>query len=192
MRLLLMLYLCLNCALTSRGQSESAGIEQTLDGYFALIEEQKVSEALDYLHPDLLSMVGKEMFEQQYNALFNAPGMEVSIGDFLKDKISAIYKHEDSQYAEVDYSFVMTFVVDLSKDEDGLLAATLLKTYQGQFGKENVSSEAAGTYVIKAKRTMFAIQSPGFEGWKIIDYEKGLRMLLVKIIPENVFTHFNK
>ncbi len=184
--------LSLLLTLSASAVAQQAEITRALNGYFKLIEEKKISEALDYVHPDLINMMGKEMFEQQYDQLFNSPGMEVSMNAFSIDTISAIHEQQSVKYSLVDYSFQMTFKVDISKDTSGLLPDILLSSYQTQFGKENVSSEVAGTYLIHARREMFAIRSGALEGWKILDYEKGMRMILVSIIPEDVLTHFNK
>lgn len=167
-------------------------ITSSLNSYFDLIEKKEIATALDYVHPGLIEMLGKEMFEQQYNQLFNSPGLEVDLGQFAIDSLSAIHEYEQAKYSLVNYSFQMTFKVDLSKDDSGLLADVLLGSYQTKFGKENVTSEVPGIYLIHTSREMFAVNSPDFEGWKILDYEKGMRIILVSIIPETVLTHFNK
>lgn len=184
--------LALLLTLSVSAAAQQAEITSALNSYFKLIEEKKISAALDYVHPDLINMMGKEMFEQQYDQLFNSPGMEVNMNAFSIDTISAIHEQQAVKYSLVDYSFQMTFKVDISKDTTGLLSDILLGSYQTQFGKENVSSEVPGTYLIHTRREMFAIRSGAFEGWKILDYEKGMRMILVSIIPEDVLTHFNK
>ncbi|GAB5524458.1 MAG: hypothetical protein Roseis2KO_23300 [Roseivirga sp.] len=184
--------LSLFLTLSISAAAQQAEITGALNSYFKLIEERKISEALDYVHPDLINMIGKEMFEQQYDQLFNSPGMEVKMDQFAIDTISTVHEHESVKYSLVDYSFQMTFKVDVSKDSSGLLPDILLSSYQTQFGKENVSSEVPGTYLIHVRREMFAIRSDAFEGWKILDYEKGMRIILVGIIPEDVLTHFNK
>lgn len=167
-------------------------ITSSLNSYFELIEKKEISMALDYVHPGLIEMLGKEMFEQQYNQLFNSPGLEVDLGQFSIDSLSTIHEYEQVKYSLVNYSFQMTFRVDLSKDDSGLLADVLLGSYQSKFGKDNVTSEVPGAYLIHTPREMFAVMDADFEGWKILDYEKGMRLILVSIIPEAVLTHFNK
>ncbi len=186
--IIISLFLALSAPLAAQQEE----ITNTLDSYFKLIEEKKISEALDYIHPDLINMMGKEMFEQQYDQLFNSPGMEVDMNEFSIDTLSDVHEHETVKYSLVDYSFRMTFKVDVSKDTSGLLPDILLSSYQTQFGKENVTMDVPGTYLIRTRREMFAVRSSAFEGWRILDYEKGMRMILVTIIPEPVFTHFNK
>lgn len=189
MKVIIVSFLLALCVSTAAQESE---ITSTLQRYFQLIEEKKIAEALDYVHSDLISMVGKEMFVQQYDQLFNSPGSEVSLEQFSIDSVSVIHEFEQVDYALVNYSFQMTFEVDLSNDTSGLLPDVLLSSYQTKFGKENVISEVAGTYLIHTSREMFAVRSDSFEGWKILDYEKGIRMILVSIIPEAVLIHFNK
>lgn len=167
-------------------------LRETLDKYYELIGNKEISEALDHVHPDLINMLGKETFETQYNQLFNSPGIEVTMENFATDSISDVHEADGKQYHLVDYSFKMTFVVDVSDDDSGLLPGVLLSSYQSQFGKENVSSETPGTYVINIRREMFAIQSPAFEGWKILDFEEGMRIFLTGIIPDEVFKHFKR
>jgi len=172
--------------------SQESEVKSTLTDYFGLLEKKEISEALDYVHPDLINMLGKATFEEQYKQLFNSPGIEVDMADFSIDTLSQVYQHDDVKYVLVDYSFLMTFKVDISNDESGLLPGILLSSYQTRFGKENVSSEVPGTYIIQIQREMFAVENPSFDGWKIIDFEEGMRVLIVGIIPEQVLKHFNR
>jgi hypothetical protein len=174
-------------------QTDEEAIRTTLfDHYFELLGDQKISEALDYVHPDLINLLGKDMFVSQYKQMFNAPGVDISMDNFSVDTVSATHVHKEVKYALVDYGFKMTFVVDMSKDEDGILHGILLSSYGRQFGEDNVTSPEEGTYDIQVKREMFAVNDSKFEGWKIIDFEEGMRMFLKGIIPEEVFKHFNR
>lgn len=184
----LVLLLFLSCSTAAQTDE----ISTTLKTYFSLLEKKEISEALDYVHPDLINMLGKETFEQQYTQLFNSPGIEVSLEQFAIDSLSELHAHEEAKYALVHYSFQMTFKIDISQDESGLLPDVLLSSYQTQFGEENVTSEVPGTYLINIERGLFAVQSPKFQGWKILDYDEGMRVFLVSIIPEPVLTHFKK
>jgi len=192
MRLFTTLCLCLFMAPGLLAQTKEATIKSNLDQYFALLKEQQISEALDYVHPELIGMMGKEMFESQYNQLFNSPGLSVSIEGYALDSISSFFEHDGADYAMVDYTFKMTFVMDMSKDEDGLLHGILLSTYKGQFGADNVTSDKEGSYLIQPQREMFVVKKESFDGWKILDYEPGMKIILKNIVPEAVFTHFKK
>lgn len=172
-------------------QTEKADITATLDSYFRLVEDKKISELLDYVHPKLLGMMGREMFEQQYEQFFNAPNMDMSMEHFSQDSISEVLKLEGSQYAMVQYSFQMTLVMKSMEDNE-TAGKTMASLYKKQFGEENVTEPKAGTYVIKGNREMFACQEPEFEGWKILDYEPGMKMILTQLLPAAVFKHFNK
>lgn len=137
-------------------------------------------------------MLGKETFVQQYEELFNSPGIGVEMSDFSIDSLSAVHSYENEQYRLVDYSFRMVFAIDVSKDESGLLSDILLSSYQSRFGKKNVTSDEPGIYVIKIQRELFAVQSPSFQGWKILDFEEGMRNFIVGIVPEEVLKHFKR
>ena len=178
--------------ITSAQSDEDAIRSMLLEEYFERLGDQQISEALDHVHPDLINILGKDMFVSQYQQMFNAPGVDISMEGFSVDTVSATFNYDQAKYALVDYGFKMTFVVDMSNDEDGLLHGILLGTYKRQFGQENVMSETEGTYVIQINREMFAVQNPKFVGWKILDFEEGLRMIIDKIIPEEVFKHFNR
>lgn len=167
-------------------------ISSTLMDYFTLLEKKEISDALDHIHPDLINMLGKSAFEEQYDQLFNSPGVEIEMGDFSVDTLSQIYAYEKEEYALVDYSFKMTFKVDISHDESGLLSGVLLSSYESRFGKDNVTSEIPGTYLIHTERELFAVKSPAFKGWKIADFEEGMRIMIVAFIPEAVLNHFNR
>ena len=172
--------------------SQEQEVKSTLADYFGLLEKKEILKALDHVHPDLINMLGKSTFEKQYDQLFNSPGITVDMTNFSVDTLSSMHEQNDVKYVLVDYSFLMTFKVDISKDESGLLPGVLLSSYQTRFGKENVTSEVPGTYLIDIKREMFAVQAPAFNGWKIIDFEEGMRILIVGIIPDEVLKHFNR
>lgn len=173
-------------------QAQHEEISSSLKEYFTLLEKKEVSDALDHIHPELINMLGKSTFEEQYNQLFNTPGVEIGMSDFSVDTLSQIYVYEKEKYALVDYSFKMTFKVDISHDESGLLSDVLLSSYQSRFGKNNVTSETPGTYLIHTERELFAVKSQAFEGWKIADFEEGMRIMIVAFIPEAVLNHFNR
>ncbi len=172
--------------------SQEEEIKSTLKEYFSLLEKKEISSALDHVHPDLINILGKPTFESQYNQLFNSPGIEVNLSNFSIDTLSQMHLHDYKKYVLVDYSFQMTFKVDISNDDSGLLPDILLSSYQSRFGKENVTSDTPGTYLIQVEREMFAVQSTSFDGWKIIDFEEGMRIMIVGIIPEDVLKHFNR
>ena len=68
----------------------------------------------------------------------------------------------------------------------------VFEAYKKQFGEGNVSMEKQGTYVVNGSREMFACQQADFEGWKLLDYEPGMKMILAQFIAKEVFEHFNK
>ncbi len=193
MRLIVCFFIFATVTMSSVAQSQKEDIKSTLlDGYFKFLGDQKISKALDYIHPDLINMLGKQTFEEQYRQLFNNPGIRVSMKAFSVDTVSPVYRYQQENYVLVAYSFKMTFVVDMSNDKDGVLHDVLLANYKSQFGARNVTSKAEGTYVIDVKREMFAIDSDKFEGWKFLDFEEGMKVIIVNMIPEEVFEHFNK
>ena len=175
----------------THGQNPKHEIAQTLDAYFALVEQQNVAEMLDHVHPKLIGMVDKALFEQQYDQTFNDPNVAVWLMDFSQDSISAVYVHASGNYALVQYSFKLRMTVK-TQAESPESGKAMLSMYQRQYGKENVVEEAAGSYLISASREMFACQEPEFEGWKILDYEPGMKIMLSQFIAADVFEHFNK
>lgn len=178
--------------ITLHAQTKEEAIKKDIGTYFDLLAEQKISEALDMVHPELIGMIGKEGFEQQYKQLFNTPGMKVTMGDFKINTVSPIFNYDSKDYALVNYQFLMTFKVDLSNDKDGLLKPLLLSNYKGKFGEENVKFKDPDNYVITTKREMFAVNAEGYNSWKILDFEEGMKVLISTFIPQEVFTHFNK
>ena len=190
MRLLTTLCLCIFLAHGLYAQSQKEEIAATLNTYFKLVEEQKVSEFLDYVHPKLIGMMGRPMFEKQYEAFFNAPNLNMTMEGIKADKISDVFEQEGGKFALVNYSFKMTLV--MKPDQDETAGNLVYESYKKQFGEENVSTEKPGTYLINGKRDLFVCQQEGFEGWKLLDYEPGMKMILSQFIPAAVFEHFNK
>lgn len=173
-------------------QTKEVAIKNDISTYFDLLGDQKILEALDMVHPELIGMIGKESFVAQYEQLFNSPGMEVTMDDFEIKSVSPVFTHDSKDYALVNYQFLMTFKVDLSNDKDGLLKPLLLSNYKGQFGDENVKLKEPNNYLITTKREMFAVKADGYDSWKILDFEEGMKVLIASFIPEEVFIHFNK
>ena len=175
------------CLLSLTVQAQKAAIEQTVKDYFSLMQEQKISEALDAEHPDLLNMVGKETYLKQYEQMLNDANMKVSFGTMTIIEVSDIKAHDTSKYALLNYQFVMHYELLQKEAQTRDIVANTLKA---QFG-EGYSREG-DKVTVTANREMFVVTEPDFEGWRILDYEKGMRMLLVNIIPEVVLIHFNK
>ena len=171
------------------GQENEQAIRTDVSNYFSLLQEEKISEALDYVHPDLLAIVGKEMFQQQYNAMLNNAEMEVSFGDLVIEKVSEIYtSSEKGDFALVDYKFEMDYVINL---ENEVARNLMVKSLKAQFGEDGFTQDGKNVQV-SANRQMFVNSRTDFEGWRILDYEAGMRIMLVGIISEEVLKHFGK
>ena len=187
MRITLTLLICLSGFLAS---AQKEKVRTTVEDYFELVEDKKISEALDFVHPELIEMLGKDFYVNQFNQIFNAPGMEISQDSFRIVSISEGFDFEEETFVQVPYAYNMTVVVDMSDDTEGLLASVLLGTYQRKHGKDNVTFTKPGTYKIKIAKDLIAIKSTKYEGWKLIEYEESMRMFLGKIVPDQVKTHF--
>lgn len=180
--------LSISLGLTAQGKRQE--VKNTANSYFSLIEERNISQALDYIYPEFLDLLGKETFENMFNQIFNAPGVDIGLGNFKIDSVSPSFKSDERLFVLVKYNHDMTYKVDMSKDTEGLLASILLSSYQSKFGKENVTFEAPETFIINVAKDMYAIQSPAYTGWKVIEYEATMSFFLDKIIPEEVVAHF--
>ena len=183
MKMILVIGFVLSSISPAIAQSANADISATLDAYFKLVERKNIGEALDYVHPHMIDLLGKDLITEQYQQMFNAQGVEISLSDFTTDKISPLFSYEGGQYAIVDYSMLMT--ISLTKVEEGSdMSAFMLDIYKSQYGADNVTEEKAGTYLIKAKRQMYATKLPDFDDWKLLDYEPEIEAFLTNIIPE--------
>lgn len=171
--------------------SQEEKVRSTVETYFGLIENQEISKALDHVYPELIDMLGKDTFENMFNEIFNAPGMEISLDNFKVDSISSAFKSDEKIFILVKYRHDMTFKVDMSNDKEGLLAPFLLSSYKSKFGKDNVAFEEPGTFIIDVVKDLYTIQSADYTGWKVIEYEESMDFFLRKIIPDEVRKHFN-
>ncbi len=183
---LILFSICIS--LSCLGQEEQ--IRPKVNEYFKLLEEKKISEALDHVSPELLDMLGKDTFVNLFNQMFNTPGIEFSLGNFKINSISSGFEFDEKTFVLVKYQNKMTFKVDMSNDKEGLLGPILLGTYKRQYGEDNVTFEEPGTYIIDLDKDMYAIQSSAYEGWKIMEYEKTMAMFLDRLIPVEVRNHF--
>lgn len=165
------------------GQSQEDAIKKDIETYFKLLQEEKISEALDWVHPDLIGMIGKEMFLAQYEEMLK----QASFGDMAIKTVSEIYSSEEKgDFALVSYKFAMDY--DVSSME-GQAKQIFFSSMKNQFGEATLDGDLVK---VKADREMFAVSKTDYEGWRILDYDKGMKMILTTIIPEEVFTHFNK
>lgn len=187
------LILCfLVAAFALQAQEVEGVIKKDINTYFDLLGEQKISEALDMVHPELLAMIGKDVFLAQYEEMFNTPGISITMGDLKINSVSPVFNHDSKDYSLVDYQFIMTFQMDMSEDKDGLLKGILMGSYGRQYGTENVTFEDPDKFVITVKKEMIAVNAEGYPTWKILDIDEGMKMILVAFVPKEVFTHFNR
>ena len=170
-------------SISLQGQTQEAAIKKDIETYFKLLQEEKISEALDWVHPDLIGMIGKEMFLTQYSEMLK----KASFGALEIKSVSPVYAtSEKGDYALVDYNFKMNYDVS---DMEGQARQIFLSSMKSQFGEAVLKGDVVE---VSAVREMFAVSKIDFEGWRILDYEKGMKMILTSIIPEEVFTHFKK
>lgn len=177
------LLLLMLMAFTLQGQDKKEEIKKDIATYFSLLQEEKIAEALDWVHPDLIGMIGKEMFLMQYEEMLK----KASFGAMEIDSVSNVYtSKEKGDYALVNYQFAMDYdVSDMPEASKPIFFSSM----KSQFGEAVMEGDVVK---VKAKREMFAVSRNDFEGWRVLDYEKGMKMILEGIIPEEVFSHFNK
>ena len=174
------------------GQEDEKKIRSDANLYFDLLESNQISEALDYIHPEMLEMIGKEAMEQQYASLSADPRFIISMGEFEIQKVSTVFEFESIKYAVINYAFKLYVAFSEEKSNDKL-SDLLVGTYKRQYGEENVTYDSETSKItISPSKEMFAINSSTFEGWKLIEYEESLKVFLIGIIPDGVFTHFKK
>ena len=172
-------FLCLNSIAQDANEQITADINQ----YFQLLQEEKISEALDWVHPDLIGMVGKEMFLAQYNEMLK----KASFGELTITSISEVFNSSSKgEFALVNYAFQMNYDV---ADMDASAKQIMLNSMKSTFGDAELDGDLVK---VKANREMFAVSKPEFEGWRILDYEVGMRPMLIGIISEEVLNHFGK
>ncbi len=172
--------------------SQEREIKKDVNTYFELLSEHKVSEALDMVHPELLSMLGKASFQAQYEKMFNNSEVKISFGKFQINSVSDVFAFDEKTYALVDYNFNIIYKVDLSKDDKGTLKALLLSNYQSKFGAENVVLVEPDEYHITTKRELMAVNANSYNTWKVLELDEGIRALAATFIPQEVLSHFSR
>ncbi|NVJ47374.1 MAG: hypothetical protein HWE07_09610 [Cytophagia bacterium] len=170
-------------SVSMKGQSQEEAIKKDIKTYFDLLQEEKISEALDWVHPDLIGMIGKEMFLAQYKEMLK----QASFGAMEIKTVSEVYSTEEKgDFALVNYKFAMDYDVSTMEDQAKQIFLSSLKS---QFGDATIEDNVVK---VQADREMFAVARADYEGWRILDYDKGMKMILSSFVPEEVFTHFNK
>ena len=177
------LFICLLMGFGLQAQTPEEAIRKDVSTYFQLLQEQKISEALDWVHPDLIGMFGKELFLDQYKEMLE----KASFGDLDIKSVSPVFSTEaKGDYALLNYNFKMNYDVADMEDQQKQIMLNVMKS---QFGEATLKGNIVE---VSSAKEMFAVSKPEYQGWRILDYEKGMKVFLATIIPEEVFTHFKK
>jgi hypothetical protein len=162
-------------------QDHPQQIKKTLKAYFELLEKGEMKKSLDYLYPRFFEVVPRAQIEKSMD---DARTKSILVRSPQLLSLSNIITVNKSNYALATYQFKL-FVKKAGADETAL--QNFASFFQQVYGKDNVSIDKANQQlVIQAKGEMFVINDPAYAGWKVLEKKKDSRMLLEKLLPQEV------
>lgn len=193
MKRLYILFFLLNSLLIVSQNNYKNEIKSDFLKYNSLIVQKKFSQAMDYVLPDFFEIFPKNQMIKIMETTFNSPDLtfelETPIIESIEDKI----KVEDRYYSQIKYSNLMKLKIssneieDEDEDEKKMRINITVLAYEKTFGKGNVLyNNETDFFEINAHKTAFAISNNGEDDWKYVVAEKRQKLILSKILPEEI------
>lgn len=169
-------------------------IEITVTEYFQLLNKSDYQSSMDYVYPLLFDIVSREMFLQSLEQMRKDTLISMSFDDFIIHSISTPLTIDNMKYSFVNYAYKLKMVMhNQESDKEGQLVDVIRSALKAQFGEDNVDYDSSNyTFNISVEKTMFAISSPTYSGWKFVDYDAQLKPYLIKIIPQEIWSAFDR
>jgi len=188
-------FLLLFCSnLVSKPDDFRKQIENTANDYFQLLNKSDYESSMNYIHPMLFDVISREVFLKSFEEMKQDTLVNISFDDFMIHSIATPITISDVKYSFVQYSYKLKMLMsNRESDNQGLLIDFTRSALTAQFGDDNVDYDNGKfTFNISLKKTMYAISSPTYSGWKFIEYDSEVRPYLTNIIPQEVWSAFDR
>jgi hypothetical protein len=161
-------------------------IRKTLNTYLSFTKTKEYDKILDYVHPKLFDVVSREAILQQFEAMESDESMKITFGEALIKDISDLVRVGPRYFSLVFYQFEMTMTF-----QDKAMAPVMKDAFVSTFGEDNVKlDEEKGAIEVMTHKSLFAIEEPDLNGWKVIENNPEQRFILESILPTDVIEHY--
>jgi hypothetical protein len=161
-------------------------IKSTLNSYLNYTKSKNYEKLLDYIHPKLYDVVSKDLLLQEFKKMDSDENMKISFGNATIKDVSDLVRVGNRYFSLVFYQFEMTMAF-----KDKAMAEVMEGNFKNIFGEKNVTlNKEKGSIDIVTHKSLFAIEDPELDGWKVIENNPEQRFILESIMPISVIEHF--
>lgn len=174
---------------TAFGQNEKAEIQQFMESYIQLVEQNEYVKLLDCVHPKLFDFVPKEAMVEALEKRMSDSNTKVSIHNCQMGTISDITELEGVKYAVANYSAEMQVYMSFEEDSSSTIHTTELTfdMLKINYGAENVSfDEEKKCFNMQLNNQLFAIKNPACDDWKVLEKKDSLKPIAELLLPEEI------
>jgi hypothetical protein len=164
-------------------------LKKEIDKYCKLSLAKDIDGLLDYMPYELFEVAPRDMMKNALEQSFNNEKLDLFFDKMEVTGISPITEKDKKYYARIDYSSVIRFgftkmLAEMDDDAKKKFIENVDVAYKKQFGEKNIKFNAmTNTYTVSVINHSFAIYN---SDWKFIGDEAQTKMLVDKIVPEEV------
>ncbi len=170
-------------------------LKKEIDKYCKLSLAKDVDGLLDFMPDELFEMAPRDAMKEALEQSLNSDKVDIYFDKIDATAISPIIELEKKYYARIDYSSIIRFgfakmIAEMDDDTQKQFVSNVDEAYKKQFGEKNIKYNATTkTYTVSVSNHSFAIYN---NKWKFIGDEDKTKVLVNKIVPEEVQKKLNK
>lgn len=167
-------------------------IQEKMNQFISLSNEQKWSEAFDLLYPKLFQTVGKhELVGMMENMA--SEGMSNTTENFKVVSFSELKTFNGEDFVLIKYDSDQKLKMSPAITADDEMRKTVLLSLRQSMGEENVAYDSKSeVFVIKGTKSMYAISNEGENNWFLVDNNTNQDELLTVLIPAQIRNELNQ
>lgn len=159
--------------------------------YINHLVNMEFEESVEYLYPEIFTLVPKEQMISTMEQTFNNPEIMISLSDPEIHQVDEIREVDSAYYCKIKYSHKMNmiFAEDTAntKEDIALRDEMTLANLKSGFGEENVTYDSTNSsFDILSIKDSYAKSVNGTSDWKFIDIDKNQLMLLNALLPKKI------
>jgi len=167
-------------------------IQEKLNQFINLSNEQKWSEAFDLLYPKLFQTVGKHELVGMMESMASE-GMSNTTENFKVVSYSDLKTFNGEDFVLIKYDSNQKLKMSPAITADDEMRKTVLLNLRQSMGEDNVDYDAKSeVFLIKGIKSMFAISNEGENNWFLVDNNTNQEELLTILIPAQIRNELNQ
>ncbi len=189
--IILFLFVFIN---VSYAQDYKSEITKSQTEYLALLSNQEMEKAIEFIYPKLFEFFPKDFMLQVMEQQLADTTQTMTYSNNKIVKISKLIKYKNAEYAKVKYTFTLTMQQHNFEDEDGELSDLMISMFEGMYGENNVKfDKETSTFIINSISNLYAVRDENFvDKWTFLEDNQKMQELLKELIPQKVMKKFKK